>query len=232
MAGTSFGSQLLGGLKSSLTANPLGIATSLFGIGSGIAQSLKAKKLERANVRPVTTVNGNLVKNVGDAAIAAQTGLTDRVYNNALNQLNTGLNVGVRQIGRMGGTSSVASTLRAFGQGVNNLAAQDQQAQQANQRGLFNARTALAGEQQRVFNWNEAGKYNEMAQRIAQLRNAGQQNTFNGLTTLSTLTQPNPYAEQQTTYQPQTMSLLQPSTNFNSYRVNPTLQGFGNNLKF
>ncbi len=168
----------------------LPIATTLFGIGQGILGGIKANRIDRMNTRPTATVNSNLVKNVGDAAIAAQTGLTDQTYNNALNQLNTGLNVGTRQIGRMGGTSSVASTLRAFGQGVNNLAAQDQQARQQNQYRLANARTALAQDQQRVFNWNQIGRYQELAQRAAQLRGASQQNLFNGLTTLSTLTQP------------------------------------------
>lgn len=164
----------------------LGLANSLFGIGKGIFQGRKASALERSNIRPVATVNSNIVRNVGDAAIAAQTGLSDRVYNNALNQLNTGLNTGARQIGRMGGTASVASTLQAYNQGINNLAAQDQQAQMQNQNRLFGARTALANEEQRAWNWNEAGKYNEMAQRIANLRGAGQQNVFNGIGTLST----------------------------------------------
>lgn len=166
-------------------ATAFGIGSSLFGIGKGIFGGIKARRLERNNIRPTATVNSNIVKNVGDAAIAAQTGLSDRVYNNALTQLNTGLNAGARQIGRMGGTASVASTLQAFNQGVNNLAAQDQQAQQANQRQLFGARTALANEQQRVWDWNEARRYQETAQRVAQLRNASQQNVFNGLTTLS-----------------------------------------------
>lgn len=164
----------------------LGIGTTLFGIGKGIFQGAKANRLERNNIRPTATVNSNIVKNVGDAAIAAQTGLSDRVYNNALNQLNTGLSAGARQIGRMGGTASVASTLQAYNQGINNLAAQDQQAQMQNQNRLFGARTALANEQHRVWNWNEAGRYNEMAQRIANLRGAGQQNVFNGISTLST----------------------------------------------
>lgn len=164
----------------------LSLGTSLFGIGKGIFGGIKANKLERNNIRPIATVNSNLVKNAGDASIAAQTGLSDRVYNNALGQLNTGLNVGARQIGRMGGTASVASTLQAYNQGINNLAAQDQQAQMQNQNRLFGARNTLANEQQRVWNWNEAGRYNEIAQRVAQLRGASQQNVFNGLTTLST----------------------------------------------
>lgn len=169
-----------------LLGTALSLGTSLFGIGKGIFGGIKANKLERNNIRPTATVNSNIVRNVGDASIAAQTGLTDRVYNNALGQLNTGLNAGARQIGRMGGTASVASTLQAYNQGINNLAAQDQQAQMQNQNRLYGARNTLANEQQRVWNWNEGGRYNEMAQRIAQLRGVSQQNVFNGLTTLAT----------------------------------------------
>lgn len=169
-----------------LLGTALSLGTSLFGIGKGLLQGRKASVLERQNIRPTATVNSNIVRNVGDASIAAQTGLTDRVYNNALGQLNIGLNAGARQIGRMGGTASVASTLQAYNQGINNLAAQDQQAQVQNQNRLYGARNTLANEQQRVWNWNEGGRYNEMAQRIAQLRGVSQQNVFNGLTTLAT----------------------------------------------
>ena len=160
---------------------------ALAGLGFGLGQKRLARKLERNNKLPLTNVDPNIVNNVGLAEQMAQTGLSDRVYNNALTNLNTGLSAGTRAIGRMGGTSSVAATLRAFNQGVNNLAAQDQAAQQSNQRLLMQQRGALAAENQRVFNWNKAQPYLAMQQRIASLRNAGNQNIFGGFGALTTL---------------------------------------------
>lgn len=162
------------------------VAGALGGAVVGLLQRRKAARLERRNPLPLTSADPNIVNNVGLAEQMAQTGLSDRVYNNALTNLNTGLSAGTRAIGRMGGTSSVASTLRAFNQGVNNLAAQDQAAQQSNQRLLMQQRGALAAENQRVFNWNKAQPYLAMQQRIASLRNAGNQNIFGGLGALTT----------------------------------------------
>jgi hypothetical protein len=155
------------------------------GIGFGIAQTMRAKKLERNNPMPMQTTNQNILKNVALAEQMARGGLPQRVYNNQLNQLNTGLNTGVRAASRMGGLQNINSTLRAYGQGVDNLNARDAQAQQQGQFNLMNQRNNLAAEERRVFDWNKAQPYMRMSQRVADLRSAGTQNIFGGIAMLA-----------------------------------------------
>lgn len=165
----------------------LNAAGALGGIGFGIAQSAQARRLERNNPLPLTSVNNNILQNVALAEQMSRTGLPSQVYNNQLNQINTGLTAGLRQASRQGGTASIASILRGFNSGVSNLNAQDAQARQANQRLLMQQRGILANEQQRVFDWNKANPYLRTMQRVASLRNAGTQNIFGGIGALSGL---------------------------------------------
>ena len=166
-----------------IAAGAAGVSAA-FGIGSGISQKIKAKKLEKNNIRPIDKVNNNFLQNTAQAEQMARGGLASRVYNNAMGGLDTGLTAGLRQIGRSGGVGSVASTLRAYGAGVNNLNAQDQAAQLQNQRLLMQQRGMLGQEQQRVFQFNKVNPFMERAQQVASLRNAGNQNIFGGIQAL------------------------------------------------
>jgi hypothetical protein len=165
----------------------LNAAGALGGIGFGIAQSAQARRLERNNPLPLTSVNNNILQNVALAEQMQRVGLPSQVYNNQLNQMNTGLTAGLRLAARQGGTASIASTLRGFNSGVSNLNAQDAQARQGNQRLLMQQRGVLANEQQRVFDWNKANPYLRTMQRVASLRNAGTQNIFGGVGALSSM---------------------------------------------
>lgn len=165
----------------------LNAAGALGGIGFGIGQRAQARRLERNNPLPLTSVNNNILQNVALAEQMSRTGLPSQVYNNQLNQINTGLTAGLRQASRQGGTASIASILRGFNSGVSNLNAQDAQARQANQRLLMQQRGILANEQQRVFDWNKANPYLRTMQRVASLRNAGTQNIFGGIGALSSM---------------------------------------------
>lgn len=170
------------------SASPLGAASALAGVGYGIFQSIRAKQIEKQNVMPLASVNTNLLQNVGLAEQRSRTGLPSQVYNNNLMQLNQGLTSGLRQAGRMGGTSSIASILRGYGSGIGNLNAQDAQAQRQAEGNLMNQRQTLANEQLRVFNWNKTNPYLRTAQQVASMRSAGTQNIFGGISLLSAQT--------------------------------------------
>lgn len=162
-----------------------GIVGGLAGIGFGIGQKIQARKIEKNNIMPLTSVDPNLVKNVGQAELMAQQGMTSQAYNNAANQLNSGFTSSLRQAGRMGGTASIASILRANQVGFNNLTAQNAQLQQQNQRIAMQSRSALAQDNQRVFNWNLANPYLRKVQQVATMRNAGNTNIFGGIGALA-----------------------------------------------
>jgi hypothetical protein len=172
------------------TSNPLGAAAAVAGVGLGIFQGIKARKLEKNNIMPTTTTNSNILKNVALAEQQARGGLPQRVYNNQINQLNTGLNTGVRAASRMGGLQNINSTLRAYGAGVDNLNARDAQAQQQGQQNLMQQRGILANEELRVFDFNKVQPFMRMSQRIADLRSAGTQNIFGGIGLLSSMNKP------------------------------------------
>lgn len=159
----------------------LSAAGSLAGLGFGISQRAQARRLERNNQLPMTSVNNNILQNVAQAEQMARTGLPSQVYNNQLNQINTGLTAGLRQVGRLGSASSVASVLRGYNAGLGALNASDAQNMQANQRLLMQQRGLLANEQERVFNWNRAQPYLRTMQQVASLRNAGNQNIFGAI---------------------------------------------------
>ena len=169
----------------SATGSPLGAAGAIAGSLYGVSQLFKAKSLEKKNIMPMQSTNENILKNVALAEQMARGGLPQRVYNNQLNQLNTGLNTGLRQASRMGGLQNINSTLRAYGGGVDSLNARDAQAQQQGQINLMGQRNNLAREEQRVFDWNKAQPYLRMSQRIADLRGAGTQNIFGGIGVLA-----------------------------------------------
>ena len=166
-------------------ASPLGALGAIGGIAMGIGQRFKAQKLEKKNIMPMQSTNENILKNVALAEQMARGGLPQRVYNNQLNQLNTGLNTGLRQASRMGGLQNINSTLRAYGSGVDSLNARDAQAQQQGQINLMGQRNNLAREEQKNFDWNKAQPYLRMSQRIADLRGAGTQNIFGGIGVLA-----------------------------------------------
>ena len=159
--------------------------SSLAGSIFGSKQRKLASRIEAQNPLPLTQVNSNILQNVGLANQMAQVGLPQQQYNNALQQQQQALAGGLRTLSRGGGTANIATLLRSANQGINNLNVADAQARQQNQRLLMQQRQNLANEEQRVWNWNVANPYLRNMERVAQLRNAGNQNIFGALGNLS-----------------------------------------------
>lgn len=149
---------------------------------SGIGQRFKANRLESQNKMPTATVNSNIAKNQALAQSLAKQGLPSPVYNNQLNQMQQGFSSAFRNMGqRSTNGTNVNAFLRNYNNGLMNLNSQDAQARQQNQQTLMNANSAMAQEEQRVWNWNQAQPYLRNAQNISQLRNAGNQNIISGV---------------------------------------------------
>lgn len=163
----------------------IGAGGALLGTAFGAFQTGKANRLERENTLPLATVNSNILSNVALAQNMANIGLSEQQYNNALMQQDQNLSAAVRASGRSGRNTNTANLLRQANAATLNLNAQDAQARQQNQRALMQQRGILANEEQRVWNWNKAQPYLRMSQRIASLRNAGNQNIAGGIGTLT-----------------------------------------------
>ena len=170
----------------------LGLAAApslLKGLG-GLLQIGQGRRLARNNPFPTATVNENILKNAEMAENMGRVGLPQQQYNNTLNNYNRNLAGGLRTLSRSANPSAgVASLLRASNDATNNLDAQDAMARMQNQRFAFGQRSALANEQNRVFDWNKKQRYIYNGQAAAQALNAGRSNAFGSLTDLSMLGQ-------------------------------------------
>ena len=165
----------------------IGGVSALAGIGFGISQNLKANRLEKNNVLPVTKVNSNILSNALQARQMAQIGLSSAQYNNQVQMQQNNLSNVLASASRSGSNIPVAGLLRQANQSNMNLNALDAQTRQQNQRISYQQNSALANEEQRVFNWNKAQPYLRTAQQVASMRNAGTQNIFGGLGTIANL---------------------------------------------
>lgn len=157
----------------------IGGASALGSIISGLVRGSRARRLERNNPRPVATVNDNILKNVAVAENLARVGLPG--YNNMMGNILRNQAGAVRLAGTSGRGVNVANILSNTNRAVQDLGVANEEARIANERLAMGARSELAQEEQRVWNWNDAMRYQEMAQRIASLRQAGQQDLFGGL---------------------------------------------------
>ncbi len=165
----------------------LGAASAGLGIIKGISQGIKANRLERNNVLPVTKVNSNILSNALQARQMAQIGLSSAQYNNQVQMQQNNLSNVLASASRSGGNIPVAGLLRQANQATMNLNALDAQTRQQNQRISYQNNSALANEEQRVFNWNKAQPYLRTAQQVASMRNAGTQNIFGGISTVANM---------------------------------------------
>lgn len=165
-----------------LTSLLIGAGSGLMSSIFGVSQRVRARRLERNNIRPTYRPNSLIGQNLADAQAMARRGLPSEVYNAQLNQMEQGLSTGMRGLSR-GATNAfnVARLLSGYNSNLMNLNAMDAQARMQNQRQLFGAREAMAGEQRRAFEINQLQPYQQTRQEIASLRRAGDQNIFGGL---------------------------------------------------
>lgn len=155
----------------------------LLGIGQGKARA-------RRNTRPIENVNPLIAQNNAIAENDALVGLPQQQYNLINQGIQRNQAGAYRQLGRSANPSAgLASLVRGGNDAILNLGAQDANARMQNRRFAFGTRSALANEQNRVFDWNQRRKYLEEGQAASQQINSGKQNAFGGLTDLSQLAQ-------------------------------------------
>lgn len=159
------------------------------GIG-GIFDIFGGNRRARRNVRPVAQVNENYLKNVALAEQMGRQGLPQQQYNLGLQNINRNQSAALGALSRSANPNAgLQGLLRASNDATMGLDVQNANARLNNQRFAFGQRNNLANEQQRVFDWNQKGKYLEEAQAASQQINAGKQNAMGGLTDLSVLGQ-------------------------------------------
>lgn len=157
--------------------------SGLLGIGRG-------KRMAKRNPFVNESVNENLIKNAAIAENMARVGTPQEQYNNQLQAIQKNQAGGVRMLSRTNNPSAgVSSLVRASNEAIGGLNARDAMDRQQNQRIAMQQRGILAGEQNRVWDWNKRQRYLQQAQAAAETIGAGRQNLFGGLQGLSQLGQ-------------------------------------------
>lgn len=158
----------------------IGGAASLIGGLFGMGQRRKANKLAAETQAPEATINPEIAENRAIAQQMAQVGLPQAQYNLALQNIYRNQAGALRTAQTSGRPTNVASILRQSNDAVARLDAQDAAARMANQRTLMGANTALAGERNRLFNWDRE-QYLMALQQIAGMRQSGTNNLMGAL---------------------------------------------------
>lgn len=157
---------------------------------SGIADIFGGNRRAKNNIRPITQVNENYQKNVDMAESMGRTGLPSEQYNRSFQNIGRNQAVALNALGRSSNPSAgINSLLRGSNDAVMGLDAQDANARLQNQRFAFGQRSALAQEQQRVWDWNKKSRYQEEANVAGQQIGSGKQNIMGALNNLSSLGQ-------------------------------------------
>lgn len=153
--------------------------SGLFGIARG-------KKMARNNPFPNQAVNQNLIQNAAMADNMARVGTPSQQYNNQLQDIQKNQTGGVRILSRSSNPiAGVSGLVRASNEAIGGLNARDAMDRVNNQRLAMQQRGILAGEENRVWDWNKKTRYLQNAQAAAETIGAGRQNLFGGLQSLS-----------------------------------------------
>jgi len=159
------------------------------GIG-GLAGMIKGNARAKRNIRPEENVNALISQNNAMAENDALVGMPQEQFNLANQGLQRNQAAGFRQLGRSANASAgLASLVRGGNDAALDLGAQDAAMRMNNRRFAFGTRSALAGEQNRVFDWNKRRKFQEEAAAAAEQIGSGKANAMGALTDLSQIGQ-------------------------------------------
>lgn len=155
-----------------------GIASSLF----GLSQKKQGNKLLADNPYPTYNIPGEIYENKNLAQQIAGGGLPATQYEQAMRNIQRQQGTAISALqGRRSAVGGIGRIVGAGNDASLNLASADAQQKLANQKVLMGANSALAGYQDKSFQWNQANKYNQNRQYAMSLLGAGNQNLAGGI---------------------------------------------------
>ena len=169
-------------MPEALVALLSGIPSLMKGI-FGMSQMNKAKQIESQNPRPTAEVAPAVNQMVGytkGLSMAPQAPGSEISRNQIGGATAAGINAAT-QLGSGSEAFGAVNKMVASGQNAQaGLAQNDIQNQQSGQSQYINSLGALAGEQNRVWDYNKAQPYDQAAKTASALRTVGPQNAFSG----------------------------------------------------
>lgn len=158
---------------------------SLASIGIGLFQRAKARKLEKATVRPVYKTPSEVFLNQKMAQKEASQGMDGTTYNTELNNINRTASAGLDTLSKQrNGIAGIGNLVAKTNDATLGLSAEDDAIKRANLKAYLDQNQNVADYSDKEFQYNEADKYAEIMNKIAQLRgggNAGINSGVNGL---------------------------------------------------
>jgi hypothetical protein len=157
-------------------------ATGLISGISGLFQKAKANRLEKANVRPIYNIPGEIRSNQQIAQKQATMGMPGAQYQQGMRNIDrNATNALAASQSRGAGLSSIGAIQQGSNDANLNLTAADSQQRVANIRNLMSQNQVMAQYRDKAWGWNNQAKYQENADAIRALRGAGNANLNTGL---------------------------------------------------
>lgn len=174
------GSLLGGGGPGQGIANAAG---GLIGLGTGLFQKSKAKKLlKAAGDQPLYNIPQEVLRNQKQAELNAAEGMPSQQYNNAMKNIQTAqTNALSSSLDRRSALMALPRIQRAANNAYGNLDAQDAQMRRQNQQTLYNVGNTTAQYRDKQWNYNQLQPWQRKYNYGMQLLGAGNQNFMSGL---------------------------------------------------
>lgn len=175
-----------------MSALAIGAAAAVVGTGFSIYQGLhqesEANKIKKNLKTPQYQIPDEFIQNKNIARQMAQLGLPQQQYNNQLNQINAGQAGAVAAASRSANPGAAISAIQGqTNAATNNLAAEDSQARQTNERYYLDQNAQLGGQKLAQQQANVFDPYTQKYNEAAALQGAGMQNVNTGVQDLSQL---------------------------------------------
>jgi hypothetical protein len=160
----------------------IGAVSPLAGIAMGLFQRAKARKLEKATVRPVYKTPGEVFLNQKLAQKQASEGINGTTYNTSLNNINRNASAGLETLGKQrNGLAGIGNIVAQTNDATLNLDMQDDAVKKQGLSSLMAQNQNVADYSDKAFQYNEADKYAETMNKISQMRGTGNANINGGI---------------------------------------------------
>lgn len=149
-----------------------------------IAEFIKARKMEKANIRPTEAVPQGVLDATAQAKLLAEVGMTSTEYNRTLQGIDrSGTKAVAEARDRRSALDVISTSEQASNDAILGLGADDERQRIANMQNLIGQLNTQGGWQDKIWQWNFAQKYQENADAIRALKGAAYANLGSALNT-------------------------------------------------
>jgi hypothetical protein len=166
----------------------IGGVSALGGIAMGLFQRARARKLEKATVRPVYQTPAEVYLNQQLTQRQASNGMDGTTYNTALSNINRNASAGMQALSQQrSGVAGIGNIVAQSNDAALNLDSQDDAIKKQNLGQYLQQNQNVADYSDKAFQYNKADKYAETMNKISQMRASGNANINSGINSMSSM---------------------------------------------